>query len=227
MGQARHLPPWGSSSRKTPMPTAPTSRRRSQRTGLIEDDRRHDTALVILDMISPWQFPDADALVAEATRITPAIARLKRRCIDAGVPVIYANDNSGQWRSDFRFVVRQSLEAPGPGADITRQLEPGPEDYFVLKPKHSAFLATPFELLLDHLGSKRLVIVGVSGDQCVLNTAVDARMRDFEAVVPADTIASLTPARNQRAIEHLRVVLGLKTGRSRALRIQPAGHPSP
>jgi nicotinamidase-related amidase len=199
--------------------TTPTPRRRPQRTGLIEQDGTHDTALVILDMISRWNFPDASALCEHARRMTPHIARLKQRCLAARVPVIYANDNSGQWRSDFKFVVNQSLEAGGPGSDITRQLEPGPEDYFVLKPKHSAFFATPLEILLDHLRTKRLIIVGVAGDQCVLNTATDARMRDFEVVVPSDCIASLTPARNARAVEYLRDVLGLKVPAARALRL--------
>ena len=200
------------------MPT-PTPRHRSQRAGLIEHDGTHDSALVILDMISCWNFPDAPALRRQALRVAPHIARLKQRCLAARVPVIYANDNSGQWRSDFKFVVDQSLEAGGPASEITRQLEPGPEDYFVLKPKHSAFFATPLEILLDHLRTKRLIIVGVAGDQCVLNTATDARMRDFEVVVPCDCIASLTPARNVRAIAYLRDVLALKVPASPALRL--------
>jgi nicotinamidase-related amidase len=205
------------------MPTPTSARHRSQRAGLIEHDGTHDTVLLILDMISCWRFPDAPALEHQAARIAPTIARLKERCVAARVPVIYANDNSGQWRSDFKFVVGQSLEAEGPGASITRQLEPGPEDYFVLKPKHSAFFATPLEILLDHLRAERLIIAGVAGDQCVINTAVDARMRDFDVIVPSDCIASLTPDRNRRAIEHLRDVLQVKASPARALRLRRAG----
>jgi len=133
------------------MPMSPSPRPRPQRKGLTEHDRTHDTVLVILDMISCWSFPGAQALARAALEVTPAIARLKRRCVAAGMPVIYANDNSGQWRSDFKFLVRSSLESGGPGADITRELEPGPEDFIVLKPKHSAFFATPLEILLDQL----------------------------------------------------------------------------
>ncbi len=205
------------------MPTPTSTRRRTQRAGLIEHDGTHDTVLVVLDMIGCWQFPDAPALARQAARVAPAIARLKQRCIDARVPVIYANDNSGQWRSDFRFVVDESLESDGPGAAITRQLEPGAQDYFVLKPKHSAFFATPLEILLDHLRAERLIITGVAGDQCVINTAVDARMRDFDVTVPADCIASLTPARNRRAIEHLGEALQVRTTASPALRLRRRG----
>jgi nicotinamidase-related amidase len=201
------------------MPTSPSPRSRPQRTGLIEHDGTHDTALLILDMISCWHFPDGDELERQAARVAPCIARLKARCAAAHVPVIYANDNSGQWRSDFRFIVSESLGDEGPGSEITRQLQPGPEDYFVLKPKHSAFFATPLELLLDHLRTKRLLIVGMTGDQCVLNTAADARMRDFDVAVPSDCIASLTPERNRRAVDHLRDVMGASTPLAKTLRL--------
>lgn len=202
------------------MPQPPSPRRRSQRAGLIERDGTHDTVLLILDMISCWDFPDGAKLQRQAARVSPCIARLKQRFIARKLPVIYANDNSGQWRSDFKFVVNESLVAEGLGAEITRALQPDDADYFVLKPKHSAFFATPLEILLDHLRAKRLVIVGVTGDQCVLNTAADARMRDFDVVVPADCIASLSPERNRRAIEHLRDALDVQTAQARAVRLR-------
>jgi nicotinamidase-related amidase len=199
------------------MSSPPSPRKRPQRHGIVERTVGHSHALVILDMISCWGFPDAAPLLRQASRIAPAIAALKRRCAEARIPVIYANDNSGQWRSDFRAVVRDALGAPGPGARITQQLEPGEADYFVLKPKHSAFFATPFELLLDHLRTQCLVVTGVASDQCVLNTVSDARMRDFEVVVPADCIATQTPARNRRALQYFEDVLGVKTTSGPAL----------
>ena len=204
------------------MTSPPSPRKRPQRKGIIERTARHSHALVILDMVSCWGFPDAAPLLRHASRIAPAIASLKRRCEQARIPVIYANDNSGQWRSDFKYVVRESLESPGPGARITQQLQPGDADYFVLKPKHSAFFATPLELLLDHLRTQRLVVTGVSTDQCVLNTVSDARMRDFEVVVPADCVATQTPARNRRALDYFENVLGVKTTAGPALRLADA-----
>jgi nicotinamidase-related amidase len=209
-----------SRSSREPLPSMPSPRHRRQRAGIIEQDGTHPTVLIVLDMISCWEFPDAAPLAEQALRMAPAIARLKQRCVAADVPVIYANDNSGQWRSDFKFVVNASLESAGPGSEITRLLEPKPNDYAVLKPKHSAFFATPLEILLDHLRTERLIIAGVSGDQYVLNTAVDGRMRDFDITVPSDCIASMTPARNRRAIDHLRDVLGVNTPLARTLRLR-------
>jgi nicotinamidase-related amidase len=182
------------------------------------------TALLIIDMINGWEFPDADRLLPQAAAIAPHIAALKARCRRAGVPVIYANDNRGQWRSDFHQVVRQSLAAGGAGARITEQLAPDEDDYFVLKPKHSAFFATPLDLLLQHLQARRLILTGVASDQCVANTAADARMRDYDVVVPSDCIAAHSMARNRRAIRHFEEALAMRTTAGSRIRLpsQPA-----
>jgi nicotinamidase-related amidase len=201
--------------------TAPSPRRRPQRQGIVEE-RSNGCALLILDMISCWEFPDGDRLVRSAARVAPAIASLAGRCRAHGVPVIYANDNRGQWRSDFKFVVRQALQSPGSGARIAQLLEPQDDDYFVLKPKHSAFFATPLELLLDHLRVRRLVTTGTTTDQCVVATVTDARMRDFEVVVPEDGVATLGAARNRRALAHFREVLEVPTTPAAHVRLDKA-----
>jgi len=186
---------------------------------LAADGDANESALLIVDMISRWDFPDAEPLLRHAVPIAPRIAALKRRCLASGVPVIYANDNRGHWRSDFRHVVRTALDQPGRGADIARQLEPSEEDYFVLKPRHSAFFATPLEILLDVLGTRRLIVAGVSSDQCVLHTAADARMRNLEVVVPRDCVATQSPARHRRALAHFEEVLAVKTSPGRSIRL--------
>jgi nicotinamidase-related amidase len=178
------------------------------------------TALLIIDMISSWEFPDARRLLPRAAAIAPRIAALKLRCRRAGVPVIYANDNRGQWRSDFRQVVEQAMRAGGRGAAIARLLAPDDDDDFVLKPKHSAFFATPLDLLLQHLAAQRLIVTGVASDQCVMTTAVEARMRDHAVVVPRDCIASQSAARDGRAIAQFEEALSLPTTISSRLRLK-------
>jgi nicotinamidase-related amidase len=181
------------------------------RTPLAEDQAAGAMALVVIDMLSAWDFPDAEALLEAALPLAPRIAALKQRCKAAGVPTVYANDNHGRWRSDLRQVVATALEAGGGSADIARRLAPAADDYFVLKPKHSGFHATPLDLLLRHLKVRTLVLVGVSSDQCVLYTAADARMHDYDAIVPRDCIATLGAERNARALSHFDEVLRLPT----------------
>lgn len=190
-----------------------------ERAPLAEDKAAGATALLIVDMISSWDFPDCEELIPGALTIAPKIADLKRRCQAAGVPTIYANDNQGRWRSDFRHLIEQSLRADGAAAEIAHVLRPDDDDYFVLKPKHSAFFATPLDLLLRHLRASRLIVTGVSSDQCILLTAEEARMRDYEVIVPNDCIATQTPERNDRALSHLSEVLGVETAEGSALRL--------
>lgn len=182
------------------MPRAGASR------SLTEDTAANGTALLIIDMISTWDFPDAEKLLPGAWRITGAIARLKQRCAAAGIPVIYANDNRGRWRSDFASQVRQSIEYGGRGAAITQALMPGDGDYFVLKPSQSAFFATPLGLLLRHLEADRIVLAGVASDQCILSTAVGARMQSLEVLVPRDCVATQGAARNRAVLRQFEEV---------------------
>ena len=79
-------------------------------------------------------------------------------------------------------------------------------DYFVLKPKHSAFFATPLETLLTYLGAKTLILTGLTGDMCILLTAGDAFLRDFHLVVPSDCLASIDPVENRRALAYMKRV---------------------
>lgn len=161
-------------------------------------------ALVIIDMISGWDFPDAEHLLPHARRVATEIAALAQACRDRGVPVIYANDNRGRWRSDFHALVDAALAQDGLGAEITRLMRPHDDDYFVLKPKHSIFHGTPMPFLLQHLRVQRLVLAGVSSDQCVLMSVSDARMRELDPIVPADCSASQGEARHEVLLQQLR-----------------------
>jgi nicotinamidase-related amidase len=186
---------------------------------LAQEQPACDIALLIIDMISDWRFPDAQALLPRAAGIAPQIAALKRRCRERGVPVIYANDNQGRWRSDFRRLVDDSLQDRG--AQITRDLMPDEEDYFLLKPKHSAFFCTPLDLLLQDLGVNRLVLTGVATDQCIATTAVDARMRNYDAIAPSDCIASQSEERDGRMLRHFADALRVPTPPWNELDLEP------
>lgn len=168
-------------------------------------------ALLVIDMVSTWEFDDAEPLREAAAFITPAVAALRMRCREAGVPVIYANDNHGHWRSDWHHLMDSALQAGGQGAWIARELMPAADDYFVLKPMHSAFFATPLQLLLQHLEVGRLILTGVSSDQCVLATALTAKMEGYAVCIPTDAVATQTAQRAEAAVRYFEDVLRLQT----------------
>jgi nicotinamidase-related amidase len=159
------------------------------------------TALLLVDWINDFEFPEAEQLLAAALPAARNAARLRERASAAGVPIIYVNDNFGHWRSDFESVVERCRARRG--GRIVELLEPRPSDFFVLKPKHSGFLHTPLELLLDHLGVGRVILTGIAGNICVLFTAHDAHMRDFKVAIARDCVASNTAEDNRVALDQL------------------------
>ena len=170
-----------------------------------------EAALLLIDVINDLEFPGGRAMLAPALRAARRIAALKSRARKARVPVIYANDNFGRWRSNFADVVEHCLNDGVRGQPIAELLAPDHDDYFVLKPKHSAFYATTLETLLGYLKTRRLVIMGYAGDACVLMTAADAYMRDVEIYVPSDCTASKSPAENRKALQYMKRVLHADT----------------
>src|SRR3712207_1207185 len=184
-------------------------------------DKNHDlhgnapdhspVALVLIDMINDLEFPGGEKLLEPAVAAAGRTAELKRRAKALGIPVIYANDNFGRWRSDFREVIDHVADDGVRGAPLARLLRPDGDDYFVLKPKHSAFFSTTLDTLLEYLGATRLILAGVSTDICVLFTANDAYMRDYHLHVPEDCVAAEDPEQTRRTLEYMRRVLDADT----------------
>ena len=159
------------------------------------------TALLLIDVINPLEFPEARQLLRFVPAMARKLYRLRQRAQKAGVPVIYVNDNFGRWRSDFRHQIEYCLKKDSRGAEMVQLLRPAESDYFVLKPKHSGFFATTLETLLRYLGVRRLILTGIAGNFCVLFTANDAYMRDYEILVPADCAVSNTLKENRQALQ--------------------------
>lgn len=174
-------------------------------------------ALLLVDVINGFDFEGSEPLVRAANEAAPHILDLANRARNAGVPVVYVNDNFGQWRSDFRKTIAECSRPELPGHQVTQLLVPRDNDYFVLKPRHSAFFCTALELLLDNLGSRTLVLVGFAANICVLFSANDAHMRGYDVWVPADCVASNTPELTSQALEQMRLVSRARIEPSREL----------
>jgi len=171
--------------------------------------------LLLVDVINDLEFPGGARLLSGARRLAKTLAPLAKRAREQGIPVIYANDNFGHWRSDFRAQVEHCLHDEVRGGELAAALAPQECDYFVLKPRHSAFYSTALETLLRHLGAKVIVLAGIAGDNCVLFTAHDAYMRDYRLIVPRDGIASESAANNAWALRHMRRFLKVETPRAK------------
>ncbi|HJU91547.1 MAG TPA: isochorismatase family cysteine hydrolase, partial [Pyrinomonadaceae bacterium] len=162
-------------------------------------------ALLLIDVINDFDFPDGEELLRLAMPVGENIAALKKRAKSAGIPSVYVNDNFGKWQSDFKKIVAHCSNARG--KDFVEMLPPDEEDYFVLKPKHSGFYSTTLHLLLTHLHAENLILTGIAGNNCVLFTANDAYMRDYKIFIPSDCVVSNTEQENRHALKQMETVL--------------------
>jgi nicotinamidase-related amidase len=182
-----------------------TNGKNSDLHGNAPDNAR--VALLLIDVINDMEFEGADALWPHALQAAQRIAALQKTCRKAGIPSIYVNDNFGKWRSDFKKLISHCLKDKTRGREIVRLLKPEKDDYFVLKPKHSGFFSTTLDLLLEHLGARTLILTGWSADLCILFTAGDAFMRDYQLIIPADCVASQDEKENHRVVRFMKRVL--------------------
>jgi nicotinamidase-related amidase len=178
---------------------------------------KSETALLLIDVINDLEFDGGEKLLTQALPMAAALSKLKARAKTAGIPAIYANDNFGRWRSDFPRLVRYCLGQDIRGKPIVAQLAPDPDDYFVLKPKHSGFYQTNLDILLNYLGVSTLILTGMATDICVLFTANDAYMRDLHVIVPPDCVASERAEQSRLVLKLMQCVLKAEIKPSRKI----------
>jgi len=180
---------------------------------------KSSVALILIDVINHFEFPDGDKVLKNALPMASRLAKLKQRCRGVGIPAIYVNDNFGQWRSDAKSLVRTCLASDCAGRPFVEPLRPDDEDYFVLKPMHSAFFQTPLETLLHYLGATSLILTGLATNSCIVCTAHDAKMRNFSLYVPSDCSAARTRREHEQAIEHIKQMTSASVVPSSSLRV--------
>jgi nicotinamidase-related amidase len=183
-----------------------------------------NTALLLIDFINLLPGKHTP-LGARAVRAALNAAVLKKKAKNSGMPVIYANDHFGDWRSDFPSLVQSCQARPGHPRKLARILCPNHDDYTVLKPMHSAFYGTPLEFLLDELSVRRLILAGVETDICILATAQDAYMRKFPLWIPSNCVASRSARRMNAALSLLNHNLKASTRPVHAASRLSAGFP--
>jgi nicotinamidase-related amidase len=147
------------------------------------------SALVVIDMISRYDHPDAERLTASVREALPQMVALVDRAGEEEALTVFVNDHPGPWTSN-----RDDLTA-GAFASAHRELVepilPAPDALFVVKARHSIFYETPLEYLLRQEGIERVVLIGQVTEQCILYSALDGYIRHFDVAVPADATAHI------------------------------------
>jgi nicotinamidase-related amidase len=157
------------------------------------------TALLIVDMLNPYEHSEADRLAERVERALPRVAELRDRAERAEIPVVYVNDNYGDWNSSAQELAEAAMAGAHP--ELVDPVLPRDGHSFVIKARHSAFYETPLEYLLDQMGADRLVLTGQVTEQCILYSALDAYVRHFDVVIPTDAVAAIYDHLAEAALE--------------------------
>ncbi len=176
-------------------------------------------ALLIIDMLNDLTFDGGEALRPAALAAARVLCRMRAEARRAGVPILYVNDNHDAWHDERSKVIAHACREGTPGAEMARMIAPADDDLFVIKPRFSGFYATSLPVLLPELGVSRLILTGVAADICVLFTAADAHMRDYELWVPADAVASEEAARTRWALDIMKNSMAAETRPSTELNV--------
>jgi nicotinamidase-related amidase len=169
--------------------------------------RRHErhqtesagTALIVVDMLNPYRHSEAERLASRVSGALPGIRTLLSRAAGADVPIVFVNDNYGDWNSSAEELAENALSGTHP--ELVEPVLPADGQSFVIKARHSIFYETPLEYLLDQMGVDRLVLCGQVTEQCIFYSALDAHVRHFKVVVPPDGVAAIYDHLAKAALE--------------------------
>jgi nicotinamidase-related amidase len=147
------------------------------------------SALIVVDMLNEYDHEDAEVLVETVRAALPAMRGLVERAAEEDVPIVYVNDNYGDWSAGRPELVERAVA--GRARDLVEPIAPAEGTWFISKARHSIFYETQLEYLLREQGIERVVLVGQVTEQCILYSALDAYVRHFKVAVPRDAVAGI------------------------------------
>ena len=156
--------------------------------------RRHSKekpALLVIDMVKDIFDPQRELpIAAQALPIIAPINRLSALFRENRWPVVFSTDAFHE--DDFIFTGRMHPHALAgtPGAEVIDALDQTDQDYWLPKPRFSAFFETGLETWLRDRSVTLCAVAGVATHFCVLTTVMDAICHDFKAVLLQDCTAA-------------------------------------
>jgi nicotinamidase/pyrazinamidase len=180
------------------------------------------TGLVVVDMQADFALRTGSLYVPGAEEIVEPVNRLVRAVSEAGGTVAYTQDLHPAQTP--HFVTQGGLWPPHcvagtPGAELLPELvvvgdvvpkgtqgEDGYSGFSVRDPLSGEQSPTVLESLLRTAGVTTVVVVGLAGDYCVGETAIDAAGAGFTTLLPLDLtrFVNLRPGDDAAMVERAR-----------------------
>jgi nicotinamidase-related amidase len=155
-------------------------------------------AVIVTDMLNPYDHEDADVLADNVAGMVHAVARLVAEAGESDAELVYVNDNYGDFAATRDDLVRRALEGRRP--ELIEPIVPPEGVAFLQKARHSAFYSTALDHLLRQRSIDTIVLAGQVTEQCILYTALDAYIRHFDIRVATDAVAHIDPELGDAAL---------------------------
>ncbi len=181
-----------------------------------------DTALVVVDMQVDFGSPDGGLYVRGGEETVEVVTAEVEAALAAGAVVAYTQDwhpattphfakDGGIWpvhcvQDTPGAQLLPGLRVDGPVVRKGTQGEDGYSGFSVRDPVSGETASTRLGSLLEEAGVRTVVVVGLAGDYCVKETALDAARLGYQTLVPlaATRFVNLAEGDDERAIEELR-----------------------
>jgi nicotinamidase-related amidase len=154
--------------------------------------------LLVVDMLNSYDHPDAEPLKESAREVVPVLGDLIETARAHDLPVIWINDNHGDWTAGRHGLTESALE--GAGHELIDPIAPPNDAPFVIKARHSIFYGTQMEYMLREHDLDRIILTGQVTEQCILYSALDAYVRHFSVRVASDAVAPIDPELGEAAL---------------------------
>ncbi len=198
-----------------------------------------ETALIVVDMQNDFCHPqgfyarNSDRMMSigldpdlVAARIGP-MKTLLEAAREAGLFIVHTqiirdSDSFNKVELLHRIVPRTHrayMDAAGDpplvpnswGAATHDELAPLVDEYVLVKRAYSSFYQTDLEMVLRRRGIRTVIITGTVTYACVLHTAFDANVRDFDVIMASDGVGSWAPDLQEPTLQIVDLILGAVT----------------
>ncbi|MBI9086226.1 MAG: cysteine hydrolase [Desulfobacterales bacterium] len=158
-------------------------------------------ALIVIDMVNDLFDPARNLpIVAPARAIIDPINCLSNRFRANGWPVVFSTDAFHEDDFIFTGAMHPHALAGTPGAQVIDDLNRTPDDYWLPKPRFSAFFDTDLETWLRQRAVTLCAVAGVATHFCVLTTVMDAICHGFKTVLLEDCTAAPSNAIHEQIL---------------------------
>jgi nicotinamidase-related amidase len=147
-------------------------------------------ATLVIDMLSPYDHDDGDALAEQArSRVGPMKGLIDATLAHPDAELVYVNDNFDDFTATSKDIGANAMQGRHP--DVVEPILPPKGSLFVQKVRHSGFYESGLNHLLQVEEIDRVVVAGQVTEQCIIYTALDAYIRGFDIVIARDAVVPL------------------------------------